>query len=314
MDKTVEEILAIAPDQRSQEEIDALYASTELTDEQRKQLADEEAAASLALGGALTTAEILAKKPEERTEEEIAQLEDATDLTDEQIQQLSDEETAAGAPIETPEQKAQREAAEAKERQKQSANEKRIVREQNTILQERLAEVKEIPEPTDAELREYEPEYDELTDAQKRMTKRLWKSDKRAEQMHAIAIATKSDQEWNKKLDEFIDVADAEDKYPEIVKNRQEFIKFATQKQHKGVPVDILADAFYTRQGMQKPTPKRANLMGRSGTGGRTPIVVQKQKDTKLTPDQAKRLREKDPTKWLQLAKSGRIANDLSDL
>lgn len=288
MEKTPEEILAIPQNDRTQEQLDALDAAKDtLTPEQTQQLADEEEAANRP--PATTVEEVLAKAPGERTAAEITLVENAPDLTPEQIQQVEDENAALdNPPAETPEEKKTRED---KERKDKSAIENTVVRKQNQVLTERLSEVNEVKDPTDDELKEYEPEYDELTDAEKRITKRQWKSDKRAEQVHSIALETKNDQVWNAALDEFINVSDAKDEFPLIVKNRDEFVKYATQKLHRGVPLDVLANAFYGMKGMTKEAPRRINLMNRGGTNGRT-TIVNPTVNKKIRPEDVKVIRK----------------------
>lgn len=200
-----------------------------------------------------------------------------------------------------------------KERLKEQRSENQLIREQNKVFSERLAQVGEIPEPTEDELKEYEPEWDELTPSEQRMTKRQWKTDKRAEQVHTIAVETKSDQDWNQKLDRFLDESEAKDQNEIAVENRDEFIKFATKKSHKGIPITVLADAFRARFNDANPAKqkKNTNLMERGGNRGVPPAP----KGKTYTAEQIQNIREKDPAKYLELSKKGIVAKAmLADL
>lgn len=208
--------------------------------------------------------------------------------------------------IETPEQK----AARLERENKGIREEHRLVREQNQSLVEQLAEVEEIPDPTEEQLKSYEPDWDSLSDFEKRAVKRSWKQDQRSEQIHKIALATKNDLAWNKQLDRFVDESEAKDEHPEIVKNREEFIKFATKKTHRGVDPSILADAFVTHLNRNKPTGDTGTPGHRSvfepGNGGGREKVKQPKKNT-YTPEILDNIRRTDSKRYRELVMDGTV-------
>lgn len=201
--------------------------------------------------------------------------------------------------IEAPEEELPRPDYE--EKFKHSANENRVLREQNQVLKQRIAQV-EVADPTVEQLKVEYPEWDEMTATEQKLAKKTYIADRRAEEVQKVVAEVQGDAEWNGQLDKFVEEAEAKDQYPEIVENREEFIRFATKRTHRGVPIGILADAFLTRVGKTMPEPKRTNLMSRGG--GTQPPTPKKET---LTAEQIKTLRKTDYKKYSELVRSGVI-------
>tara|TARA_R110002096_G_scaffold421051_1_gene626529 strand:+ start:231 stop:830 length:600 start_codon:yes stop_codon:yes gene_type:complete len=94
--------------------------------------------------------------------------------------------------------------------------------------------------------------------------------------------------------------SDVIDRYPEMKEVWDKFEEFRTDPENKGMNMNTAAKVFRTENGLASPTRKGLEKQ----TGGDR---VQISTNNKMTPDEAKKLRDTDWKKYREMLKKGQI-------
>jgi hypothetical protein len=153
-------------------------------------------------------------------------------------------------------------------------------------------------EPTDSELRTAFPEWDSLSEFEKRIARDNLATKKIASSAAKSAQELREERAWNTSI-ELVVSSD-----PTLQGKEQAFRQFASQPKYKGVPMELLVSAFLQKSPADspRPTPQPALLSGNGGP--RTP-----EKPTTITTENLRVMRETDPRGYQDYLKSHPIEN-----
>lgn len=160
-----------------------------------------------------------------------------------------------------------------------------------------------VPEPTEEELRVEYPEWDDMTVIEQRLAKKeLW-NDKRFATIEQAGVERKNIQEWNEKVDKFVEDPANLNEYPELEGKTEEFKQFATKPTRRGLNFDDLVLAFNGElaRSQKKHTGKMFETGGNAAKEKMTP------KNTKLSIEESMKLRSTNYDKWKELLRQGKI-------
>jgi hypothetical protein len=154
-------------------------------------------------------------------------------------------------------------------------------------------------EPTDSDLRAAFPEWEYMSEPEKRSATMAFKADRRSAQLEAEREAEKAERSWQNDLELAVAA------HPELGAKAREFKDYASKPSHRGAPVDVLIKAFLHDTPAPPPaTPSTPAL--EQGNGG--PRTIEKPK--LISPEELKTLRESDPNGYREYVKN----HDLSQL
>lgn len=271
----------------------------------------------------VTVADLLAKDPSELTASDMDFLSlNKDDLTDEQkvavglvdgdVLEPKDEEVEEEEPEQKevpPVKEEETETEEDKEKKYRSQQtEAQIQAERNRVINNKVEEAKNLPEPTEDELRAFVKEdgaeWDELTNFEQSQARRSFKAERKLSLVTEAVQEGKKVDEWAEKVDEFIDSTDGKPEFVQLSGNEAEFKKFAMKESHRGAPIDILLSAFLHNLPAK---PKTRGALFNTGGGGER----QEAKTGIVDAEKAKSLRESDPREYKRQVKAGKIKLDV---
>ncbi len=184
-----------------------------------------------------------------------------------------------------------------KEKFSQSSREAQLLAEQNKALQETIKNLTETKNPTDDELRQSYPGWDDLSAAEQTFMREQLSLKKENAATKGILLGFLEEQKWKD------DLAGALVKYPELSGKDTEFKNFCYKPSHKNIPIDVLAKSFLydsKPEPAREPAPPGAAL--EPGSGG--PKEAPK---GELSLDDIEIIRTKDPKRYRQLLREGKI-------
>ena len=263
----------------------------------------------------IMTAEEQKKEIEENTEmteEETETPENEEELEiPEEEEPLETEEEPEGEEPETPEipqvPQPKKELPPIEDRYREAGQEAMILNSKNKKFLETVEEAENIPDPTIDELKEYAKqmgsEYDDLDAFAQNVLKENLLNKKRFGKISGLVAEEKQVAKWVGKVESFLTDETTIQKYPALSGLTDEFIKYATKKNHINADLDLLVAGFMWKQ-PNKPV-KRSVLLPRSRGGAGVPIVPV---STDLTEDDAMVYRKKgDFKKYKQLIRQKKI-------
>lgn len=171
---------------------------------------------------------------------------------------------------------------------------------ENQILTARIVELEKAgkvltTEPTDSELRAAYPEWDQLSDFEKRTARTSFNAERIAARADQTVKQLQDERSWSTS----IELAVSSD--PALQGKEQEFRQFASKPQYRNVPMEVLVSAFLQKSGAAPQSPKPTPKPGlETGTGGpRTP-----DKPNLLTAEQLSALRKSDEKAYIAYIKA----------
>lgn len=234
----------------------------------------------------------------EQEEEEIDEEEQVEDSEEGEEEETPEKpETTTPAP-ETPDYK---------KKFSESTRRNQIVESQFRELQKVLGDITKQEVPTDDEMRATDADWDYRSDYEKMMAKKTVVLERR--QNHILAsisnIATES--EFARSIDEFIATK------PELKGKEEAFFEFASKPSNRGASPQVLLSAFLfevkdvTPEQDPTPTPKVEKRPHLARGTGRAGADAPKKKEGTYTDEEIKLLRTKDPKKYFDLIRKGKI-------
>lgn len=193
---------------------------------------------------------------------------------------------------------------------KESAREAQIIRERNKDLEAQISVLTNNLPPTEEELRRRFPEWDKLDDYNKRIVRGQVANEKTAQATQKMLADMAAERRWNE------DYAKAVKSNPKLLGREDEFKAYAKKPTHRNAPLDVLVRSFLyelsaqptqpaTPAAPQDARPGRPGL--ESGSGG--PKTAPK--TNKIGLEEARRIRETDHKRYMQLLKAGMIDDDV---
>jgi len=263
----------------------------------------------------IMTAEEQKKEIEENTEmteeeTETPENEEELEIPEEEETPETEEESEEEEP-ETPETpqapQSKKELPPIEDRYREAGQEAMILNSKNKKFLETVEEAENIPDPTIDELKEYAKqmgsEYDDLDAFAQNVLKENLLNKKRFGKISGLVAEEKQVAKWVGKVESFLTDETTIQKYPALSGLTDEFIKYATKKNHINADLDLLVAGFMWKQ-PNKPV-KRSVLLPRSRGGAGVPIVPV---STDLTEDDAMVYRKKgDFKKYKQLIRQKKI-------
>jgi hypothetical protein len=150
-------------------------------------------------------------------------------------------------------------------------------------------------EPTDSELQAAFPEWEVMTDTEKRLARGTFSAQRIATSLQEKEEAREAVNAWNTDLE--LTIA----KNPSLQGKEQAFKTFANKPTHRGAPLETLVSAFLFESSPNPsaptPTPRPGLLPGNGGPRG-------SEKPKLLTGDELKVLRETDITGYREYVKT----------
>ena len=193
------------------------------------------------------------------------------------------------------------------EKFKQSAREAQILLEQKKRLEDRIRTLTTQDAPTDSDLKERYPEWDQYNSFTKTVLTNQLVQERANAQLRTELLEITAERKWQTELKELT----AKPRYAKL-KNDAAFEAFVFQPKHKGLDITVLADAFlFTASGAgddtvspeTPPAPvSRREVIPRGSGGGRTQEAAPKYTDEELTA-----MRTSDPKLFRQLLKEGKV-------
>lgn len=189
----------------------------------------------------------------------------------------------------------------------ESSREAQKLSAKNRIRESAYREASELPEPTDEELGQEYSDWDTMTDSEKRINKELLINKRFRERIGQGNEAAKKVEQWEQKVDEYIDDPETLVKIPELEGKQDQFAEFAKDEENNSVPFKTLVAAFLHEVEKNKP-PKKKGQMFPKGSGGPNDKPVRK--DGKLTVDESRILQKTNYKKYTQMLKEGKISTE----
>lgn len=146
-----------------------------------------------------------------------------------------------------------------------------------------------IPEPTEEELIAENPDWDVMSETERKTAKKLMISDRRWEIVNRANKESEDLDAWIKKVEDYVDDPKIMSAYPGLEGKEEEFRTFSITPSRRGIPLEDLVKVFLF-DATKAPIKKKGKMFELPG-GGHT--NENKQVD-KYSPQEAERLREKD--------------------
>lgn len=177
----------------------------------------------------------------------------------------------------------------------------------NEKLNETIEEAANLPEPTEAELKEYATkqgaEWDELDVFSRNILRNSLVNDRRFEKIRSVQQESKRVDAWSKKVDAFIEDSVDTGKYPSLSTHDADFKKYVMKESRVGLDLNDLAASFLFGLDSTPARPKKKSLLLPSTSGQGGGEAVRKG----LNESQVAFIRTHDPRKYRELIKSGKI-------
>lgn len=193
-----------------------------------------------------------------------------------------------------------------KEKFVNSARENQILAAKVASAERRLGEVN-VENPTDAELRANFPDWDLLTDTERRMAVQTVTLRRQYAKLELNLAQMNEKASWNENFNEVLNRrnSDGSPAFPGLRERTDEFRAFCKKDKHQGLPFDVLAKSFLFEIKDELPTkptiaPPKPSL--NRGSGGEQPATT-----TTFTDEEAAKLRKVDPKRYNELVKKGVI-------
>lgn len=153
------------------------------------------------------------------------------------------------------------------------------------LEQERAKTRRELTnQPTDSEVQAAFPEWEYMSDAEKRSARMAYNADRTARAIATEREAEKADRQWQNDLELYVAGS------PDLEGKAREFKDYAQKPTHRGVPLETLRKAFLYDTPAPTPTPTPRTPGLESGTGGpKTP-----EKPKTISAEELQTLRKTD--------------------
>lgn len=147
-------------------------------------------------------------------------------------------------------------------------------------------------------------DWESASDTEKKLLKKDLLHEKKDKIVSDAIKAGKEDTLWIDKVNTFIE-DNTETKFPKLSGKEDEFKKFCLKPTRRGVDIEDLVAAFLFEESKKPPVKKKGSLF--NGKGNK-PTVLKKEG---ITTERMEHLRTKNPMKYKELIKKGKVKIDL---
>ena len=190
-----------------------------------------------------------------------------------------------------------------------SAAEAIILNARNKKYDEAVAMAEQIKEPEDdVMVAEYgKTEWDEMTDAQKKLAKKAWVSDVKMQIVVNASKEGKAVTDWIVKVNTFLEDPKTLNKHPQLEGKQADFKSFSLKESRRGLDFETLVLAFIGEQSTKVPDKKKGEMFPKGGSGKHGKPAP---KDDMLTAAQGRLLMKTDYKAYKAKLIAGKIKNE----
>ena len=241
----------------------------------------------------------------EEIQEELEKLEKVVE--EEVVEEEVEEEVEAEVVEEEEVEEVDTEEQTYKDRYTESTREAQILHSKNKKMLDAFNQVSEVVEPTDEDMLKEFPEWEDMTDFEKKTAKEMRKTTKRFDAINTIAQDNKDGDAWNEKVDKFVDDPETVINNSKLEGRLDEFKLFSEKPSRRGVDFQDLISAFLYELKTQKPAKKKGKMF-ETGTGG--PDKKTKVKTGKMSIETASALKKSDFNAYKRALMAGKIEDE----
>lgn len=143
--------------------------------------------------------------------------------------------------------------------------------EKDKQMNEAIDQASQLPTPTDEEMTAIYPDWDVMSDSEKRVAVKTELSERKFELLHKASVVNKSITEWHGAVDKFIENPKTMINYPELEGKQDEFKVYATKPTYKNADFHLIVKSFlFDNEKVKAAKPKNEGGMFPKGTAGPT--------------------------------------------
>ncbi len=186
------------------------------------------------------------------------------------------------------------------DRYRESTREAQVLYKKQKKFTDTVEQAANLPEPTEEELKAEYPEWDEMTDTEKRLAKDNFVNKRKFDMVHQATLEGKKIDEWANKVDTYLTTAVT--KFPRLAGKEEEFKWFCMKPKRRERDFEDLVKAFLF-DATETPTRKKGSLL-ETGSGGRG---GEREQGNFIDEKQAATLRTKNHKLYQKLVREGKI-------
>lgn len=191
-------------------------------------------------------------------------------------------------------------------RYKESSNEAKILYARNKAMNEAVINAKQLPDPTEEELQKANPDWDVMTDFERKTAKSNFINERRWQILDDATKPFVDKENWLGEVTTFIETESNIKKYPELAGKEQQFVEYATRLATSGVSFELIIPAFLHNESLKK-VPNKGQMFP-TGSGG--PNELPKPKVDMLTVAEGAALMKTNMEEYRIKLQAGKISLD----
>jgi hypothetical protein len=249
--------------------------------------------------------ENLEETTEDESKEEDAgnaderQADESTDESGEEEKETDNDDNQSEEEVTPEDDTAKKFAASTRESQRLAEDEKKI--------NDAFHEAQNI-KLTEDDIKEEYPEWDLMSDTEKKLAKDNIINKKRFEILETAAAERRVVTQWDEKVDTYIENPKTLVYHADLEGKQDAFKAYAKDKSRRNVNFDLIVKSFLYEQMLKKPEINKNSKMFEMGTGGDTKKV--EPKNEKVSLADAAKLRDRDYAGYKKLLIEGKIATE----
>lgn len=206
-----------------------------------------------------------------------------------------------------PQIEADKEKEALRKRVANSSRENEIIMAQNKKMAEAFDKASEVPEPTEDDLAKTYPDWEGMSDFEKKMAKNALINDLRFAAIKEASKDFKDLEQWTGKVDAFVDSPENLTKYPLLEGKQEDFKLYATHPRRRGVDFEDLVAGFLFTAEVNKPKNKGKMFpVGSAGDKKHSNPAPQK-----LSISDSEKLRNSNYSEYVKQLRAGNISNEV---
>lgn len=188
----------------------------------------------------------------------------------------------------------------------ESSSEAQILFARNKAVNEAIIQAKNLPDPTEEELQAANPEWEVMSDFERKTAKANFINERRWKIVDESTKPFVDMEKWAEEVRTFVGTEANLKNNPGLAGKEDQFVEYATRVTKSGVPFEVLIPAFLHSEGLKKTEHKGG--MFPTGVGGPNDKI--KPKSDKISVEQGRQLRQTDYNKWKEMLKAGKIESE----
>lgn len=183
-----------------------------------------------------------------------------------------------------------------------SSRESILNAERIKVANEKLEKLTKTDTPTDEAMRELYSNWDELDQTSKSFYIKQEAQEMRQRKLESELSEFREEKRMKAEIEEAIEAN------PKLLGKESEFKRFAANPKNKGISAEVLAKAFLFDVEDETPAPviEKTEGLPQGNGGSREPL-----KPSKISIEEAARIRQTDNNRYMELVKSGMIDDDI---